>query len=276
MKVYIEYVLIDNFIIDYLLLKATFVLTKVCVKRKRLFFASFLGAVFALILPIIESVTVIAILYKISTGLLIVLIANKHYTFRAYYVCVLTFFAMTFLTGGAIIGVFSLLGISYNNEICIAIMVVPAYLIIKEIVKITEYFYRKKSTINYVYKVGIFADEKEIIVNGYLDSGNTVYHLGFPVVFIVKSLAKKLINKNVLTCKLKKIEINTVTGKSQKIAFNLEKLKIYKGDEQNIINNVTACIVSDDAFNGYELILHPSLMEVCDEKLFNDKAKKVS
>ena len=54
MTVYIEYVLIDNFIIDYLLLKTSLALSGVMVKRARLFFCAFLGAGFALLLPVIS------------------------------------------------------------------------------------------------------------------------------------------------------------------------------------------------------------------------------
>jgi hypothetical protein len=180
------------------------------------------------------------------------------------------------LTGGAIIGIFGVLGINYNSEISIALMVFPAYLIIKSLIEIVSYFYHKKSIVNFIYKVEIFSEEKTYIANGFLDSGNTVYNEGKPIVFCVKSLAKKLIEKNPIKCEIKKIKIKTVNGESQKIAFKIDKLKIYKKDEPNILDNVTVCVVDDGAFDGYEIILHPALMEVGNNDKRFSKVEKVS
>ena len=59
MIVYIEYVLIDNFIIDYLMLKATFNLTGMPVKKRRLFLCAFLGAAIALMYPLMQSFRIV-------------------------------------------------------------------------------------------------------------------------------------------------------------------------------------------------------------------------
>ena len=54
MTVYIEYVIIDNFIIDYLLLKTSLVLSGANAQRARLLFCAVLGVGFSLLLPIIS------------------------------------------------------------------------------------------------------------------------------------------------------------------------------------------------------------------------------
>lgn len=276
MRVYIEYVLIDNFLIDYTLLKAAFALTKTHASGARLFFASLFGAVFALFYPMIESVTAVAVPYKIATGLFVVLIAAKTFTFRSYYINVLAFFLFTFLTGGALIGIFSLLKIPLSGEVFIALIFVPVYFIIKGTTVIIKYFYRKKSVDGFIYRAEVKNGKTIEKVKGFLDSGNTMFRDGQPVIFCVKSLAKKLVYGAPLNTEIKRLTVKTVAGESRKTAFVLEQLKIYIKDEPNIFKNVIVCVADDGAFNGYELILHPALMEVSNDCERGVKVKKVS
>ena len=74
MKVYIEYVLIDNFVIDYLLLKATFAVTGYPYSKGRLFLCAFLGSLFALLYPLIPVGEPFITISKILFGLFLTFI----------------------------------------------------------------------------------------------------------------------------------------------------------------------------------------------------------
>ena len=82
MTVYIEYVLIDNFVIDYLLLKTTFSLARAKVKRGRLAVCATLGAAISLFYPLIEGVLAVSIPLKFCVGLLLVSLARKHQSLK--------------------------------------------------------------------------------------------------------------------------------------------------------------------------------------------------
>ena len=71
MVCYIEYVLLDNFVIDYLLLKAAFSVTGKTVKKLRLFLAAALGAVTAPLFPLIDVSAVIVFFLKLLIILLL-------------------------------------------------------------------------------------------------------------------------------------------------------------------------------------------------------------
>lgn len=219
MKVYIEYVLIDNFLIDYMLLKATFAITGKPVERKRLFLCAFLGAVFALILPLVEGVAVLAVLYKLFSGLLIVILAEKTFSFRSFYINALVFFLLTFLAGGAITGIFSILGIDYTSEVLVALMFLPIWVFIKSVLTVIKYFSKRKSISGFYYEVELTLFDERVRVQGFMDSGNTVYDKDSPVVFINKNLAKSLIKNNIIKAGIKKIPIQTVAGKTENLAF---------------------------------------------------------
>ncbi len=275
MVVYVEYVLIDNFIIDYALLKATFVVLGQARSRRRLIVSAGLGSLFALILPVIERYSALLILYKIVSGLLILIIAKRRYTFREFYLSALVFFSLTFATGGVIIGVSNLLGLEASGEVFVATVFIPVYFILKFFIKLIGYFYRKKTDLRFYYKAQISVGEKRILATAFLDTGNTLYEGNNPVILCGKGFAKKLIGDRVLKVKPRKIILTTAIGKSENFVFTASELRIYIGDEPNIYNNVAVCIANEELFDGYEIILHPKFVEGKEDASFI-KIKKVS
>ncbi len=274
MTVYIEYVLIDNFIIDYLMLKASFALTATSVSRRRLLFCAFLGALFALLYPLITVHNVFLTIIKVCFGLLMVLIAGKFRTKKAFYVTAITFFCYTFLTGGAVIGVFSLLNIPYSTEYSIALMIIPVYFIFTGLTKVVKFLYQRKELSGLIVDIEITAFGKTIKGKGFFDTGNGLYDGENPVIVCGKSFAKDFIGLNEI--KLKRIEVNTVNGKSQNLAFNIEKIKIYNSDEPNIFNNVTLCVTKQSVGSDFDVILHPALIKGRAYEQTSNQTKKIS
>ncbi len=275
MTVYIEYVLIDNFIIDYLMLKASFSLTATKVSRVRLLFCAFLGALFALFYPLLSVNALLLTVIKICFGLLLVLLAGKFKSKKDYYVTAVTFFAYTFLTGGAVIGVFNLLSIPYSTEISIAIMVVPVYFIFTAITSVVKFLYRQKDINCYLRDIEISAFGVIKKGVGFYDTGNELYDGDKPVIVCGRSFAKELFSRDIGKIKLKKLAVSTVNGIEQNFAFNIDEIKIYNGDEPNIFNNVTVCVSKQRVGRNYDVILHPALKEKKDEQAII-KTQKVS
>ncbi len=260
MTVYFEYVLIDNFVIDYLLLKTTFEIVGKTFSKKRLIFCSLLGAILSLIFPLI-SIEMIKIPLKICCGLFLTLISNAYNSKKEYYVVTVIFFALTFALGGAIIGVYQIFNIDYSHEISIALMFLPVYILLKGIVVVVKFLYRRKDVMRLVCKISLRLGEVEIEGKGFLDTGNGVFYNDRPVIFCGKSLAKKFFKGSNLP-KMQTITVNTVNGQSKNIAFTLDEFKVWEGDEPNIYSNVMLCVLSEANWSGYEVILHPALMEV--------------
>lgn len=275
MTVYIEYVLIDNFIIDYLLLKATFSTTGIAVKKSRLFLCALFGGIVALLFPLLENFYLLQTLLKILSGLLIVLLAVKSKSIRGYVINTTVFFSYTFITGGAILGVYNLLGINYSTEFSVVTIVIPVYFLLKGFICVVKYLYRRKDIASLKTKVQMVFRGREIVASGFYDTGNGVYDGDSPVIFCEKGAFFRLIGDALLECKLKKIPINTVSGQVENFAVKLDVLKIYNKDEPNIYNNVTLCAVKSVG-EGYEVILHPALMENSNEVESVFKIKKIS
>ena len=270
MTVYIEYVIINNVIIDYLMLKATFVLTGNPIRKRRLFLCAFLGGVIALIYPALEINQTILTLVKIMSGVLIVLLAGQYKSVKNFYVNAIIFFFCTFLTGGVIMGVFNLFGIEAQSEFIVAGIVIPVYLVLRFFGEVVKYFFKRKNVESLIYEVEISLNSKKLKVKGFLDTGNSLFDNGEPVIICDKHFAKKNFADQIVKMKFKKIEVLTATGRRENLAFKLDRLVLYNGNKEHIYENVTVCI-SHVNFDGYDLILHPDLLEedIKDENVVN-------
>lgn len=260
MTVYIEYVIINNVIIDYLMLKATFLLTGNPLLKRRLFLCAFLGGIIALVYPALEINQTILTLVKIASGLFIVLLASEYKSAKSFYINAVIFFFYTFITGGVIIGVFNIFAIDYQTEFIVASIVIPVYLVLKALAQVKDYFFRRKNVESLIYKVELCLNNQTLVAKGFLDTGNSLLDNGEPVILCDKHFAKKLIAENIAKIKFKKIEISTATGKRQNLAFKLDRLLLYTLGKEHIFNNVTVCI-SHLNFRDYSVILHPDLIK---------------
>jgi hypothetical protein len=92
-----------------------------------------------------------------------------------------------------------------------------------------------------------------------MDTGNALYDGENPVIVCERKLALKLFSNKLP--KLKRIECETVIGKTKLLAMELKELKIYYGKTPNIIKGVTLAVTDQKIGTGYGVILHPALME---------------
>ena len=274
MIVYIEYVLIDNLVISYLLLKATFVLTGNKVSKGRLFLSSIFGTGMAFIYPLISN-QIISFAIKILTAIVMILLGFSTKAIRSYYIALITFLALTFMTGGAITALTNLFSIDESNEILIAVVVLPAYILIKALTELVKYFYRRKRIENYTCPCELKIKDQVLTVKGFVDTGNNLYDGDKPVVICDINLAKELIFSLVPLPKIKELEFRTVSGIDKMKAVDLDEIKIFYSKDMHINNNVTLGISRNGVGEGYDIILHPALVEG-KENESNIDIKKVS
>lgn len=273
MTVYIEYVLLNNFIIDYFLLKTAFTLTDVCPSEKRLLFCSFFSATFALIYPLLNIHSAILSAIKVCFGLLIVLEGSKYRSLREYFITCLMFFALTFLSGGTISGICSLLNLSENSFPVTFFTMFGVWGITKIALHMFTYLKNRKQTAKYIYKVKITVNKEECVAKGFLDTGNALFDGQIPCVVCNYKFAERFIRPD---CSIGRVKVKTVNSTELKLAVKNVLIKIYISDKQNIISNVTLVVSKESVGDGYDLLLHPALIKENYERTIVDKTEKIS
>lgn len=271
MKVYIEYVVLDNFVIDYLLI----LLARKSLRLERgkffLFLSAAVGTTAAVVLPLFQLSAGASYIVKILLGGLIVLISGKFNTFREYFVCYNLFLFYTFCFCGAVMAAFCFFGIDYSAKDFlyeadisvgfILLVAVSAYIALSKVIKA---IYKKRDYGGYVINCEVFIGGVKFPMKGFMDSGNRLFSKkdGMPVILCSPAAARKMRNAGVFAGKRGEIFIfSTAAGKNIMQVYKTDKLQIYNGDKVNTIYNVMIGL-SPENFSGegeYELILSPAL-----------------
>ena len=272
MIVYIEYVLIDNLVVDYILIKLTLRILGYEPKRARLFLCSLLGAVLALVSPLLYFNAVLLTIYKIISGLLIFVLSTKFLSVKDFYRGVLFFFFITFLTGGAIIGVYNIFNIDYSLEICIATIILPVYLLSRCIESLIKYFYKRKNIESNCFLSKITVKDKSVSLKGFVDTGNMLYDGETPVIIMHLKNAKKFFS---ILPKVKYIPYQTVAGESKLLVIEKAKIEIYLDKQKHIIKSVSIGVSKQNIGTEYGVILHPDLLKEIEYVRENKKVSKV-
>ncbi len=261
MVIYIENVLINNFIINLTLLDFSVRVLRQKTKLKRLLFCSFLGGVASLVLPVLEGSKAI-LLIKILIGLLMTFIATKDDFFSSVKLFFVFLFAVIFLSGitylideAAFYGNYKAVKMLKEYGFLVAVVIYAVSVLTLKAVIRTESV--NKST----YECMIKVEDKAYKVNGFLDTGNNVY-LGFcPIAVLSKKVGEKIkadLIKSGRDIKTQKVKISTVFNDSELEVILNAKIYVLKGDKPHIYSNVG--LAFSDKSLCQDVILHASFI----------------
>jgi stage II sporulation protein GA (sporulation sigma-E factor processing peptidase) len=284
MTIYIEYVILDNLVIDLLILNLTKTALKLQVKKINLFLSALLGVVVALISPLLS--VWLNILCKIILALAMVYVAFLPKKIKQFLIDLLVFLIITFLFGGACFGAFYLLNIEITNQLNFYYSLeIPLGLILLIVVlcfycckNLFMHFYKKQRTEKFMYDAQLTANGNSIKIKAFLDSGNVLtdsVNLQ-PVVLINYTLFAKLYPEipieNLFLKKIDKIPLKnphyidtfSISSKASKIlVFTADNLQIFFNKTTNINNiNVGLALNFNKNFDC-DCIISPSL--ICGE-----------
>ena len=271
MEVYIEYVIIDNLVIDFLLLKLARKSVRIENKNLPIFLSACLGSAIAVLLPLFNLSNGFLYVVKIILGALLALLSGKFRTIREYVLCFHVFLFFTFLFGGATAAVFYFFGkdfnaldFTYNAEISLGVILAIAFSVFFLSERIIMKIYRKREIAPFIRKCEIEANGEKIQLCGLVDSGNRLYHkkTGAPIILCSPKIAENMRNKGMLLGKDGEVMVfSTVSGKSAMQIYKLEKIEIYNGQHPNTIYNVMIGFSQKDFSDDgeYDLILNSSM-----------------
>lgn len=283
MEIIIEYVLIDNLVINFLILYLSCKILKQKIVYWRLILSSFIGVGCALIMPIINFPGYVMIIFKLILGIVMVVIALPCPTFKKSVVSFLTFLIMTGCMGGVCFLIifmvsgnlsFNLLA-TYSYKIPVGAILFACSIISVVIGQLIKLVYRKKTINNFIYEIILIDKGKEIKSNAYLDSGNTLIDpiTNKPVIIINFSLFNKLYNlplEKILTKKIEEKDINkshyitfnTIGKTSDMLVFEVDKLAINSQNQARQFNNVLLGLSFNKLSNTFscDTLLNPQFI----------------
>lgn len=285
MVIYIEQVLIDNFIINLFIILSLKAILRAKIKKINIVLASLLGSVIALILPLFHFNLIINSLIKILLSLVMVIILKRFTKFKEYLLYYLTFLLLTFVFGGACLFILMSFDKSFkiNNystySLPLGVIVVIIFFIFIIIKNIFKNFYSRKKINNFVYKVVVENNDEKDEILGFLDSGNTLVDklTGKPITIVnfysLKNVLKQISITDIILNKETKINkyFNNVhivettsigNNKNKILVLEVQKLEIYLENKVNIIDNAIIGLTLKNFINdlGYNALLNSKLL----------------
>ena len=208
MTIYVDVVLIENLIMNYIILLATGLILKIKIKHIRLIIGSLLGAIYTIIgyIGILEIYS--SFILKIILSIMIVYIAYYPQTLKKMWKELLFFYLTSFVFGGV---AFSLIYIVKPQEIImknglflgtyplktVILGAIVAFVIIITAFKIIKNKISKKDLI---CEITVEIEGKKIITKALIDTGNMLKEpiTNTPVVVIEHTLLYDVIPKEIL------------------------------------------------------------------------------
>jgi len=272
MEVYVEYVIIDNIFISYLIGRVCYIVLHLNKSKRRLFVASVVGTIIALLYPFIES-TVLLLLVKVLSMIITALLLFWKRT-RLFIGC-LVLLAVTFAFGGILLAVnYMLVGkitdVSHDvYDFPIGVIIGLAY----GIKWLISFAYRRISGAvmvrKNVYEFVVGYNGKEMRLRGFIDTGNRLtYGQDLSPVVIVKAIKimdildagefYDFINDG----KGEYITLTTVAGGSKRLmVIKPEKFELVTSrgrENKEVVLAVSFAPITDS--DDYDAILHPLII----------------
>ena len=255
MIVYIEYVFINNLIVNLVICYIALKLNKLKIKAVRLIMVSIIGAIIAVIYPLIAKYNIIL---RILLSFLMVLLLAKYKSVWEYIVTLAIFYIVTFTFAG---GVMMLESSSYKDlasfkggiEFTPALTAIGVFVVFILMKFFTKEIYIRKNKSLLEYKTEISTEFGKCEVKAFYDSGNCLYNENQPVIIISDNLYNQIKGGEEDL-----IGINTLSGKNFLKLIKV-RLVIYIDDNMNKIFNVNAG-VSDKIKKDFDVILHADMI----------------
>ena len=217
MNVYVEYVILDNFVIDVLLLLAAALTLKLPIKKYRLILGGLVGSACAVVSVFVTGFWI----YLVKTACLALMCVTVVGFGKKLFWYILLTVAYTFALGGAITGLFHLFKISYVNEngefyqmkVPLFVYALAVGIVAFLCYSIVFYVRQTKKVAPFLTKISVTLD-KQYSLTGFCDSGNTLIHEGLPVCFVTQKFNgfAEYFARQTLLGKICSIEVVTVAG----------------------------------------------------------------
>lgn len=230
MKIYLDYILIENIIVNFVIIYQLDIFTKSNRKKRYCFFSSLILSFYTVITYINNSIILSNIFIKILTVNIAIYIAFFPKTIIEFLKKIVYYYIISFTYVGVIISITLLLNINidyiYNKVIIYLICAIISYLFNKYMWKMWKTNIKKE---NMTYIMNINGQE----IPSYIDTGNLAhdYLYNLDVIFLDKRWYKILNEKGILNRKID-VGIKTVSDDSFINGYIVKNVDILKNGKK--------------------------------------------
>lgn len=259
MEIVVEYALIDNLVINFLIIKISALMLKSNVGFSRIALASVFGGFFSLLSPILSLPLWLSISYKIILGIVMVRIGLKPLGIKKNILYFTIFILTTAMMAGACFGIIFLFSgsiqgsgvLMFGGEIPVGVIASIVACVALLVAKLINYFSRKKLFDSFIFKAEIENKGKRVNFEAYLDTGNKLYdpQTNAPVMIIEYSIFRKIFdipidkilthNANSFIDNSHYIDFGTVGMSGKILVTNVEKVTLITKEKKVNLQNVT-------------------------------------
>lgn len=266
MVIYIEYLIIDNFLLTYLICDLSYVITV----RKRSRIRSLIASAVATASAFAYLFCTDTVGYILKGVLWLVLSLILYVKKQNVFVGALVFLVITMLLGG-VLTFFATLATPHHNAISghvsfsfpIGIIVLIGYVTAFVIKRLTSVINRTRGIEKLIYTVKTGINGKTLELKGFLDTGNRLVDgkSGLPVVIIKASAVIHAFSPAMFAQLIEKgresncITYTTVTGGVNRIMLIYPEFFKVEGKKESV--DVALGLSFSGFYGDYDLILHP-------------------
>ena len=191
MEVVLEYVLLDNFLIDLMLLVLANKILALPTLKLGVVLASSFGAGFAVISPLIRVGGVLAVIIKLFMGFIITWMSGL--SCKKLWLKFLVFVSLIFLFGGAVVAIFSFLGVSvydslylgYVSSLPLGTLLISAFFFACMMFRLVKRVLYRAFVMSNSIELYLELNNRRAKLRSFVDTGNVLHNsAGLPIVVV--------------------------------------------------------------------------------------------
>ncbi len=197
MEIYIEYAFLENFLFDGALLSLALYAAKVKIKWWKICLSSCVGAIFAIVYPLLKLPDFLGVLLKIAVGLLLCLLVSDRVKTKKEWgrvaLTALFFFIFSVSFGGTLLGLYG------GGSKLPGLLVFAGFASLCGVsVLLVRKFYARRAVHSRMISCVLQNGEARVHAQAFLDSGNLAEKNGRSVCFLSPDLFYELFGEEIL------------------------------------------------------------------------------
>lgn len=265
MKIYIDSIFLENFVITLIFIYETERIVKLKAKTLQKILASLISAIYIILMIFFRLSYLNICISKILLAVIVIYIAFLPAKINTLLKLGLVYFLVTTLNLGAVYLITNIFSVQITPGIKILLYVISfslGYVCISSFWKIFKMQIKEDK---YVYDVVIEIGGVKEKYRAFLDTGNTAYSYIYNLPVIFADIPKKInlieLEKDKKTVKVK-IEVKTLNNTTIETGYICDRLKVQINGEYQKLRAIIVFKNEDDyIFNGYEMLLNYRLFE---------------